>query len=231
MDRPFERIVTHDGSHTYRDVERDITFRSIHGARTESRTVFVEGCGLRADSSRDEWTVLELGFGGARNFGETVLAARSAGVALRYRAVERAPLPGALLDHDDPEVTRLARTALAWPGRPVSSDGVELLVYRADWRERPPIDLRRVDGVYHDPFAPADDPESWTAECFRWSQTFADERTVLSTYSAATAVRNAMAAAGWWVASAPGPGRKREITHAALQPELLRRWSIVREPS
>jgi tRNA U34 5-methylaminomethyl-2-thiouridine-forming methyltransferase MnmC len=231
MERRFERIVTEDGSHTYRDRERDITFRSTHGATTESRYVFVEGCGLRRRAERAEsWRVLELGFGGARNFGESVLVARELDVTLRYRAVERSPLPLGLLEHDDPEVTRIAREALANPGEAVAGDGVDLAVYRADWRDAPAIGGGPFDAIYHDPFAPSDDPESWTRECFEWSATHVHPGTILATYSAATAVRKAMAEAGWWVASAPGPGRKREVTFASPTRDMLSDWEIVREP-
>ena len=84
-----------------------------------------------------------------------------------------------------------------------------------------------IDAAYHDPFAPADNPEAWTEACFQWWKKWLNPNARLATYSAAGHVRRALAAAGFWVARAPGPGRKREITIASPSREALAGFDIM----
>ncbi|MFB6262635.1 MAG: hypothetical protein ABEL76_03255, partial [Bradymonadaceae bacterium] len=86
------RIVeTGDGSHTLYDPERDVHFRSTHGAVEESRHVFVEGTHPLDRAS--PVTILELGFGAGVNFVQTLrhLREQHPGARMTYHAVERAP--------------------------------------------------------------------------------------------------------------------------------------------
>lgn len=210
-----EPYVTDDGSVTYRDVERDVTFRSRHGARTESLHVFVEGC-LERTPQLDEYRVLELGFGAGMNFALTYEACAARGTKLHYCAVERDPVR-APLPVGPPAASDLAARALSEPGSTVADCVCELVIHPCDWSSplRAPGDF---DAVYHDPFAPSVDPSCWTQECFAWSAALAAPHGVLATYSSAGHVRRALAAAGWHPRTARGPGRKREITYATLSP-------------
>ncbi len=77
------------------------------------------------------------------------------------------------------------------------------------------------DFVLHDPFSPESNPDGWTSELFSKIADVASDNTMLTTYSAATSARAAMAVAGWYVARAPGALGKREMTVASKNPEKL----------
>jgi tRNA U34 5-methylaminomethyl-2-thiouridine-forming methyltransferase MnmC len=83
--------------------------------------------------------------------------------------------------------------------------------------------------ILFDPFSPDVNPELWTREVFRKLADWSDPDVLLATYGAASSARAAMAAAGWKVARAPGALGKREMTLAALNPEMLSGWKRVNE--
>ncbi|RDV38564.1 hypothetical protein DV096_07055 [Bradymonadaceae bacterium TMQ3] len=232
-----EVFETADGSKTLVDVERGVHYRSRHGAVQESRHVFVEGSGLIARAGT--WRVLELGFGAAVNLVETVRAFRESDEAKRlvYHTVDWRPVgPEALAFHEGEggalarEVAAKATKRSGEAVRALSEDGhVEVVLHAMAWDEVRLGEGEEVDAVYHDPFAKEVNPEAWTPACFAWSRSWAAPHARLATYSAATAVRQAMEEAGWKVWRAKGPGRKREMTVATLQDESveppgLKRW-------
>ncbi len=222
---PFE---TDDGSMTLHDRERNVHYRSYHGAVTESRHVFLEGTALL--ERRGEWRVAELGFGAAVNFAQTVEAFRADdGVnRLVYRSVDWRPVTPGHLEFHNGEGGELARQAVAavhagqGPVVEVQSDdgAVSLALYAMPWEE---VDWSgfSAHSFYQDPFSKRVNPEGWTAQSFVRAKAAMDGTGRLATYSAATSVKRAMFEAGLWVASAPGPGRKREITVASPSREVL----------
>lgn len=221
-DTPLERVEvveTRDGSKTLYDPVKQVHYRSMGGADNESRYVFVEGTGLLERPSPRR--VLELGFGAAVNFTRTARACLQRGGRLEYHSVEYAPVDPAALSFHTGYVGEMARRALeqlAERDEPVEVSGhegrIRLHLYPCAWRDFARPDLA-ADAVYYDPFGPRSEPDSWTRACFEVARRHMASEAVLATYSAATAVKRAMFAAGLWVASAPGPGRKREVTFAS----------------
>lgn len=217
----IERVTTEDGSTTLYDTTLGVYYRSIWGARTESRAVFIDGA--RLPQRPGPWHVIELGFGGATTFEQAVLAARVAGVALHYHSVERAPLAPMLLADRTGEPGAMARRALMMARADgkgcveVRSDDEQIILtlHLTDWSALPALRVE-ADAIFHDPFDPAINPESWTEQCFRWHAQHMRPDAVLATYGASGAARRAMQAAGLHVASLPGVGKKREISIAAL---------------
>lgn len=94
------------------------------------------------------------------------------------------------------------------------------------------------DIIYYDPFSFKTNPEFWTLEMFqRLFELSIENRTCIYTYTAATSIRAAMLAAGFFVAKGRGSGPKSETTvamkladleqpneHKVLGPEWLDRW-------
>ncbi len=78
-----------------------------------------------------------------------------------------------------------------------------------------------IDFVLHDPFSPDSNPAGWTRELFSEIASASAKDAVLTTYSAATSARAAMAVAGWYIARAPGALGKREMTVASKNPDKL----------
>jgi tRNA U34 5-methylaminomethyl-2-thiouridine-forming methyltransferase MnmC len=212
----LERIRTADGSTTLRHLRLGVLYRSEQGARTESAHVFLEGTRIAAQTS--PWTVLELGFGEAWNFRGAVGMALERSAALRYVAVDCDPIPPEHVEGEGPGAG-LAREALAEVRRTrttcrVQRAGVSLTLHPFGWPEVQ-LEAGAFGSVFHDPFAPSVNPEAWTEDCFAWSRAAMSPAGLLATYSAAGHIRRAMARAGLFVARAPGPGRKREITLAS----------------
>lgn len=73
---------------------------------------------------------------------------------------------------------------------------------------------QRVHVIYYDAFAPAAQPELWTAETFTQLYNMLEEGGILVTYCSKADVRRAMQAAGFTVEKIPGPRGKREMVRA-----------------
>jgi tRNA U34 5-methylaminomethyl-2-thiouridine-forming methyltransferase MnmC len=218
---PLEQVETSDGSKTLYDPARDVHYRSIHGARRESDYVFLSATKVTERAS--PWRILELGFGAAVNFtGLYNTSAQQPDMAVEYHAVDYRPVDAADIDFHASDGGDLARRALdemhAGDADTAMVEGLDgrlsLTIHALPWLE---LDLGdfRADAVFYDPFGPRSEPGSWTVECFEVARRHMAEHAVLATYSAATRVKKAMAAAGLQVATYPGPGRKREMTLAS----------------
>ncbi|MGM0559420.1 MAG: MnmC family methyltransferase [Myxococcota bacterium] len=224
---PLEQVETSDGSKTLYDPARDVHYRSIHGARRESDYVFLSA--TKVTERESPWRILELGFGAAVNFtGIFEAAADAAGVSVEYHAVDYRPVRPEDLDFHGTRSGEVARQALAQLHASDSDtafvealDGrLSLTIHALPWLELDLGDFRS-DAVFYDPFGPRSEPDSWTVECFEVAGRHMADHAVLATYSAATRVKKAMAAAGLAVATYPGPGRKREMTLASPTAESL----------
>lgn len=204
-------VVTQDGSVTYLHRNINATYRSVHGAQTESRHVFLRG--TRLESRPSPWRVLELGFGTGLNFATTLQAAVSQDVEMEYISLEPNPIPSALWLVPD-----------AWKelslGQPHKVARVTLTLVHSRWEEfQPPSE--HFHAVYHDPFGPGAAPECWEPPCFHWSRQALCKDGVLATFGASSASRYALKEAGFFVGSEPGAGGKREMTVASKSVQAI----------
>jgi len=224
----LEAVETRDGSRTLYDPERDAHFSSLHGARTEARHIFLEGTGLVETSGT--WRVLELGFGAGINFRETAECwSQSDADRLLYHAVDYAPVRPADLPFGrglfvdtvyralEEVSVRAGEQEAVW----ISNGGVDLTLHPTRWCDLS-LESFEADALFYDPFDPKREPDSWTTACFRTARSHLARSGILGTYSAASDVKRAMFEADLSVASASGPGPKREITFAARSEKPLR---------
>ncbi|MBX3141820.1 MAG: tRNA (5-methylaminomethyl-2-thiouridine)(34)-methyltransferase MnmD [Trueperaceae bacterium] len=221
-------VVTADGSRTLASPIGE-AYKSLHGALSEARSVYLEGSGV-ADRLARGWgaDVLEVGFGTGLNFLVSATAAVESGAALRYRALELAPPSAATLRElryaELLAPSRLPEALIAWrAGLGMSAragwhafehDRVSLELFVGDalssaWEAG---DLPQVDAVYHDSFGPANAPGLWSgAFLARLARVLKPDGRLVS-FCVAGAVRRALADEGLEVAKAPGPvGGKREV--------------------
>ena len=91
---------------------------------------------------------------------------------------------------------------------------LDFRLYPSDWRESSVLLENWADVVFHDPFGPADDPESWTEEVFSWEFRWMRRGGVLVTYSCAGRVKRALGEVGFVWEKLPGPPGKREFLRA-----------------
>lgn len=217
-------IQTADGSYTLYQADRDVHFRSVDGARSEAEYVFLEG--TRLAESPEDWSVLELGLGPGLNFLVTAQAALKAQKKLFYHVVEYRPLAPEWVDKmsyadwvEDTALLTLLKEALALAATQehvvLDYSGITLALYACDWRDLKWSQSLNVRAVYHDPFGPKDDPESWQQTCYEWYARHIAQEGILATYGASGALKRALAKSGWYIASRKGAGRKREMTLAS----------------
>ncbi|WP_300391064.1 tRNA (5-methylaminomethyl-2-thiouridine)(34)-methyltransferase MnmD [Henriciella sp.] len=202
----------------------DVYF-SRHNGLEETRTVFLQGCGLPGRwKGQPSFTIGELGFGTGLNF----LAAwqlwretRLPGQWLHFVSFEGYPL-----DRADaaralsawPELGDLSsKLAEAWPERAYgvqrmvqAEDGVTLTLHTGEISETLPQASMLADAWFLDGFSPAKNDGMWAETLWPLVRERCREGAVLSTFTVAGSVRRGLAAAGFEVEKRPGFGRKRE---------------------
>lgn len=118
-----------------------------------------------------------------------------------------------------PELAELAGEMIAGlhAGSPASFVDATLHVIEGDARHTLPAWEGRADAWYLDGFSPAKNPELWGTDLMAEVARHTNPHGTAATYTAAGFVRRGLADAGFDVTRAPGYGRKRHMTRAALR--------------
>ncbi len=201
----------------------DDPYFSLADGLAEARHVFLAGNGLPA-RFRPGFHIAELGFGTGLNMLAALIAWRAAGVAgpLRFTSFEAFPMAAPDIARAlaaFPEAEAVAGPFLAAWGqgaRRFSIGGLEAEVIAGDARETLPAWGGRADAWFLDGFAPARNPELWEPALLHAVAGHTAPGGTAASYTAAGAVRRALAQAGFAVTRAPGFGRKRHMTCATL---------------
>ncbi|HMY99887.1 MAG TPA: tRNA (5-methylaminomethyl-2-thiouridine)(34)-methyltransferase MnmD, partial [Burkholderiaceae bacterium] len=192
-------------------------YHSAAGALAQARHVFLAGNGLPGRwAGRRRWVILETGFGLGHNFLATWAAWRADPQRcerLSYVAIEKHPLTRADAARvhaasdgarELPELT--AQLVAAWPlatpdvHRLDFEDGrVQLHLALGDVNELLRGLQLEADAIYLDGFAPARNAAMWSPEVFTRIGRLAAPGATAATWSAARAVRNGLASAGFAV--------------------------------
>ena len=216
----LEVLITEDKSKTLFHKELGAHYRSVHGANIESNHVFIQGTKIL---EQNEWMVLELGFGLGTNF-RNLLKQRRIGQKLHYLSIDHQLVPPDVIYGDDlgAEMTREALMLARETGERVFVErGTIILELIPEDHSQADLPQNWAAACFHDPFAPKVNPEAWTVECFAQIFDAMTQDGILSTYGAAGRTKRALVAAGFWIASGAGYGRKREITFASKNPDRL----------
>jgi tRNA U34 5-methylaminomethyl-2-thiouridine-forming methyltransferase MnmC len=220
---------TDDGSATLFVPALNEHYHSRHGARQESKHVFIlHGVWprLQADEGLNQpLRVLEIGLGTGLNAMLTLEAGFAKGAEIEYDGLETFPLPPALVAALQPE--------WAAHGEPLNTLFAEL--HAAPWGQKtalmPGFLLQKIneslqevalapthyDVIYFDAFAPEKQPELWTEAIFAKLYAAAAPGATLVSYCAQGQFRRNLRAAGWLTEKLPGPPGKREMTRARKQ--------------
>lgn len=218
-------VVTRDGSRTLVAPRGGEGYKSLAGALTEARHVYLEGSGVADRLHRQEPArVLEVGFGAGLLFLVSAALAQDSDAALDYVGLEQFPPPAELLAELRYD-TLLAPSPLPhaltrWRGtlgQPAPSgqhhfthERVRLSLVVADAVTLPVTG--DFHAVYHDAFSPATNPRLWAPAFLAQLAAKLKPGGRLVTFSVAGPVRRALAAAGLKVSKRPGPpGGKREM--------------------
>lgn len=216
-------VTTADGSTTLYVPQWNEHYHSVHGAVQESKHVFIQaGLLFRLANApfKAPLQVLEIGLGTGLNAFLTAQAAKENSCAIDYTAIEAYPITpneaaqlnlSSNLSAEDANLFSHIHD-LPWESMEILSVQIRLRKLEAkleNWQPEQQFDL-----IYFDAFAPAAQPELWTAEVFKKLFEASSSEAVLVTYCVKGAVRRAMQSAGWVVNKIPGPPGKREITRA-----------------
>ncbi len=198
---------------------------------SETRAVFLDGCNLPAAwASAETFTVGELGFGSGLNLLALWRLWRdhrpSPTARLHFLSFE-----GFLMEPEDaarihaalPALSEVSQHLLArWPARARGvqriplPDGVTLTIHIDEISTALPEAEASCDAWFLDGFAPARNPDMWSAEAMRHVVRLSQPGAVAATYTVAGDVRRNLAAAGFIVEKKPGHGTKRERLEARL---------------
>ena len=218
-----------EGNVPYSPLLSDVYY-SVHNGLDETRSVFLEGCGLpQSWNKKGNFTVGELGFGTGLNF----LALwhlwnehrPSTSSWLEFVSYENSPLTrdqAELALSPWFELKELADLLLqAWPNRALGvrraewpEFGVGLTLHIDEIKIALPASRFIADAWFLDGFAPARNPEMWTQEVFGCIAERSDQNTRLATYSVAGDVRRGLEKVGFQVERKPGHGTKRQRLEA-----------------
>ena len=206
----------------------DDPYFSLEDGLAETGHVFLAGNGL-PERFRDGFQVAELGFGTGLNFLATWAAWSAADVpgTLRFTSFELYPL-----EAEDmvralsvfPDVAVLAGPLLdaRRAGQFVfEAPGVQLEIIVGDARREVAAWAGSADAWFLDGFAPARNPELWEPDLLAQVARHTSLGGTAATYSAAGAVRRALADAGFTVERCPGYGRKRHMTVARIPGDAI----------
>lgn len=234
---------TGDGSTTLISKQFNQPFHSLNGAVAESRYVYFKTSGLAENLySGGDLSILEIGFGSGMNLVLLMdyLEKSQADVSVTFTTVEAYPIEPALVSEIDfgEELRYLEYRSLlqrifstlspGWNRHQITPD-IKLNLFVGMFDEPDYPEDAEFDYILHDPFSPDSNPAGWTAELFKTIADHSISNAMLTTYSAATSARAAMAVAGWNIARAPGALGKREMTVGSLNPEKLSHLKRVNE--
>lgn len=199
----------------------DDPYYSLENGLEETRHVFLAGNGL-PERFRDGFRIAELGFGTGLNLLAALALWRQSGAAgrLHFTSFEAYPIPvrdmiraqGAF-----PELAAIAaELAPFWQAGEATFvlDDLVFTLIPGDARQTLPAWEGMADAWFLDGFAPAKNPELWEPGLLQAVAKHTSPGGTAATYSAAGAVRRALAAGGFEVTRAPGFGRKRHMTIA-----------------
>jgi len=220
-----------------RSPQYDDLYHPRVGALVQARHVFLQGNVLpQRWAGRDDFVVLETGFGLGNNFLATWDAWRRDPARCRrlhYVAVELHPpsLSDLARAHERSELAELARQLQqAWPPltanlhvQDFEAGALRLSLAFGDAQQWLPTLRLAADAIYLDGFAPARNPRLWEPRFLKTLGRLAAPGATAATWTAAVDVRAALTTAGFDVRLAPGIGGKREITLARFNPRFATR--------
>jgi tRNA 5-methylaminomethyl-2-thiouridine biosynthesis bifunctional protein len=216
-------------------------YHSADGGLEQARHVFLGGNRLPQrwrDQSR--FTIVETGFGLGLNFLATWQAWRAdpaRAQRLHYVAIEKHPFHAAdlaRLHAQWPELAALSeQLRAAWPPlvagfhRLLLDQGrVTLTLVFDDIADCLPQIDAAADAFYLDGFAPSKNPDMWAPPLLARLHRLAAPQATAATYTVSSAVRAALAQAGFVCEKRPGFGRKRDMLTAYYAP----RWPLPPRP-
>ena len=221
---------TKDGSKTLHRQDLGVHYHSVHGAWGETRHVFGD---MGVKPAMDRCTegslhVLEVGFGTGLNVLDVWLRASESGAHVVVHSLEPHPLSWNEVEPlGYPELTGVPEEVLrtmhekgTWSDAHMAFERKGTGIFEA------PLVEEAYDVVLFDAFAPAAQPELWTAAAMDRMRLALKPGGQLVTYCSKGDVRRAMEEAGFVVDKIPGPPGKREMVRATKPHNAEGRFNV-----
>jgi len=201
-------------------------YHSAEGGAAQARHVFIGGNDLPGRwRCRDNFTIIETGFGLGLNFLETWRAYADdpqAAARLHFISTEKFPLScdGLAKAHACwPEHAERSRELLAtWPlplagfhRLHLARGRITLTLLLGDAMEMLQQLVARADAFYLDGFSPALNPQMWSAELFAQLARLAAPEATLATWSVSAMVKDGLKTTGFRLTKRAGYASKREM--------------------
>lgn len=195
----------------------DDPYFSLADGLAETRHVFLDGNDLPA-RARPGFRIAELGFGTGLNLLATITALPE--IPIHYASFEGFPITAPDMARALAAFPELDASALldAWASgaRAFTLGHVQVDIIIGDIATTLPAWDGRADAWYLDGFSPAKNPDMWAPDVMAQVARHTNAGGTFATYTAAGAVRRALADAGFTVTRAPGFGRKRHMSRGVL---------------
>ncbi len=206
----------------------DIYF-STDGGSEETKTVFLEACGLPERWLETPYFVIgELGFGTGLNFLETLrLWGETVNInsnrRLHYISIEKHPLDKdqlwQALKSWSGDLSLKMSLVKNWPGRVKGFHNLDFGTVKLTLIHDEAIDaLSQIkghcDAWFLDGFSPSKNPDMWSPDIMLQIARLSHSDTLIGTFTVARKVRDALEAAGFIVEKKQGFGRKRDRLEA-----------------
>ena len=214
-----ELIFTADGSKTLFVPDLKEHYHSIHGALAEAKHVFLKN-GLQT-ISKEQITILEMGFGTGLNAFLSFLSATYDERKIDYTALEVHPLSAELVGtmgyvallNAQKEASFFQKIhTCAWDSKQLI--GAHFSLTKIAQRIEDVSFNKFFDLIYYDAFGPRVISELWTEIIFSKLYASMNIGGVLVTYCAKGSVKRALKAVGFEVEALEGPPGKREMIRA-----------------
>ncbi len=222
----FREVRTADGSSTLWHPRYKEHYRSLAGARSESRIKFIEACEIRKNLEvKEKIRILEIGLGFGVNLSETLKLLRELGQNsfIEYICLEKdiSGLDNAMtLGIIEAQDVVIMRNLLEQKSH--EEKGLKILLLEGDGRASVKKLEGAFDAIYLDPFSTEKNLEMWTFDFLRYLAKLMTKTAILATYSSAYPVRGAMKRCGFCVGDSAPFGRRRGGTIVSFADELIK---------
>ena len=212
---------TADGSSTIYNELLDEHYHSIHGARQESLHVFIKmglSYFLQSNPLKNEYSILELGFGTGLNCILSLLHNFSSEKKIYYNTIEPYILNLDTIKNlnfnlSENDLIFFEKIHLLnWEKEHEVHHNFFLSKFNTDFNSFKTNDS--YDIIYFDAFAPRKQPNLWNIEVFKKIYNLINKNGILVTYCAKGQVRRDLESVGFNVERLVGPPGKREMLRA-----------------
>lgn len=196
----------------------DETYHSTHGAIQEALHVFIEKGLKEVEKTKEDFTILEVGFGTGLN---ALLTSLNSNSKIQYIGIEAFPIDQSIINQ---------LNYISEIGNKKGADTFDKL-HNAEWGvfseitktfslkkvkgEIQHVDLgNEIDLVYYDAFGPNSQGEMWDINIFKKLYASMSQNGVFVTYCAKGQVRRDLQSVGFTVERLEGPPGKREMLRA-----------------